>query len=174
VGPFGCFALFRCGGGSGPDPGWAMAIPCKMGGFLAIGTSPHRMGARFPFPGGAVELLAVVVFGVVLTSAQLADRGGPGADCVVAKLQVSFAVGRGVLPYVFPEGALCPIKGQERVGFVVFLGDLSVRLDGHNNRRFDFVFDPEGRDGFYPLWSVGESDVRVESRQFIFQLCPLF
>jgi len=50
------------------------------------------------------------------------------------------------------------------VGFAAFLGDPFVYLNSHDDRQLDLVFDPEGRDGFYPFWSVSKPDVGVESR----------
>jgi len=111
VGPFGCFALFGCSGGSGPDSSWAMTVSCEMGGFLAVGASSDCVGARLSFSDGAVEFLTVMVLGVVLFPAKFADRGGPAANRVVAELEAPLAVGGGVLSDVFSKGAFCAVEG---------------------------------------------------------------
>jgi len=111
VGPFGCFAFFSRSGGSGPDSSWAMTVSCEMGGLLAVGAPSDRVGARLSFPGCAVEFLTVMVLGVVLFPAKLADRGGPAANRVVAELEASLTVGGRVLSDVFSKGAFRAVKG---------------------------------------------------------------
>jgi len=100
---------------------------------------------------------------MVLTAAEFTYRRGSATYSVVAKLETPLAVGAQVLPNIFSEATSRSIQGQKGVGFLALGGDLIVRFYSHDNGRFDFVLNPEGRDGFYPLRPVGQPDVGLNA-----------